>query len=888
MNFIKQNLLLPLIFLLGIGTHAQQTSHWNVSVDEMNAYREQAGMLVKFFEGTLNFLGDPSSTVQEKEIIINESFAKIFVNAEVQIEDDLDDHRDVPINKDVRAYLKDVDFFFHSANFRFDLQNIESLVNNEGDIYFKITLNRKLNGKSFSGDSISSSRLRYMEINLDPFKKDLRIASYYTTKLNEKEELRNWWASLSSEWRNFFGNDAVIYDSLKMSNILNILDDRLVVQMPYPHYRKGFYFVIGKDTLPESKRDILSGRRPDTLLELNDIIYLQKIDTIKVSVAEADNRLRQFHMLKTVDISGKNEFTDAQPLSQLSMLEEINLSNTKIHNLIPLRNLNKLRVLNISGTRVADLTPLQYSGNLKDLNCDNTPIINIETIANFRMLEKFSARQTKISNLMALQEIKTLTVLHLSGTDITDLSPLAALESLRVLDISNTAIDQIQTLSGLSNLQQLNLNDTQVTSIEELSQLKSLNLVQFSNTAVGDLSPLQELPDLKRIYCDNSSVSAVMASAFMRSNPKVLVIFDSEELLSWWERLPIYWRALFLEQTSISSKPGTEELHQLINTPRLDLSGNRYLLEMQAINRMINLKELSISNTEINDLTPLIGLSNLRKLDISNTRIENLTALSGLFQLQELDIRNTAVKSLSELKTINSLQLITADGSQLDNAAVIELKKVQDQVLVIYQTKVLQIWWTNLDEKWKQILGDNLVWESILSPSQLQRIADRKELSIKNEPEISHLEPLMPLLFLEKLELSGTRVTDISPLAQLQQLRHLDLSGNPLNNIQALESLQSLDFLSIENTPIADISVLAGLATLKNLNLGGTQIRNIKPLAPLSQLEELSVYNTKVKNIQPIEKLNNLRHIKCYNTRISRRNIEKLRAQRPELNILYY
>ncbi|MDO8898017.1 MAG: hypothetical protein Q7V19_10235, partial [Bacteroidales bacterium] len=128
------------VFLLGflfssIILHGQNKQEWAVSVEDMEEYREQTRMLIKYFEGTLNFLGDPASTIQEKDIIINQSYDKIFVNDLVQIEDDLDENRDVPVNKDVRAYLKDVDFFFRSVTFNFDIQTIEPLISENGSIY---------------------------------------------------------------------------------------------------------------------------------------------------------------------------------------------------------------------------------------------------------------------------------------------------------------------------------------------------------------------------------------------------------------------------------------------------------------------------------------------------------------------------------------------------------------------------------------------------------------------------------------------------------------------------------------------------------------------------------------------------------------------------------
>lgn len=82
--------------------------------EQIEGFRTQCSGLVKFFEGTLNFLADKKNPVKEKEIIINESYLKFFMNEKVQVEDDLDEKRLVPLYKDIPAYLSDVDFFFGS------------------------------------------------------------------------------------------------------------------------------------------------------------------------------------------------------------------------------------------------------------------------------------------------------------------------------------------------------------------------------------------------------------------------------------------------------------------------------------------------------------------------------------------------------------------------------------------------------------------------------------------------------------------------------------------------------------------------------------------------------------------------------------------------------
>ena len=80
-----------------------------------------------------------------KEVLITESYSKIFRDSKVQIEDDLDEARDVITNKDVVAYLKDVDFFFQDVRFEFVIEHIEQGTNGKGETFYKVSTTRNLN-----------------------------------------------------------------------------------------------------------------------------------------------------------------------------------------------------------------------------------------------------------------------------------------------------------------------------------------------------------------------------------------------------------------------------------------------------------------------------------------------------------------------------------------------------------------------------------------------------------------------------------------------------------------------------------------------------------------------------------------------------------------------
>jgi Leucine-rich repeat (LRR) protein len=883
--------LLIFFFLVGLHNygHAQNNEQWQLSVEEVEEYKAQSQSLISFFEGTLNFLGDPASTVQEKEIVIEESYAKIFANDQVQVEDDLDENREVPINKNIQAYLKDVDFFFKSAVFTFTIQSVEPMVGENGLVFFKVTLNRFLEAITINNDTVRSNKLRYLEINLDPFKKDLRIASFYTTKINEQEELRQWWTALPTYWKDIFGRDAVVFDTLLMSNIERVSNDKVWIKHKKWFHRQGVFVVAGNDTLTQSEAAArLQNRKPDTVLTLNDYSARYVLDSVKVNIAVIDNRLKQIVRLKSLDLSLNLSIVNLEPLTQFTELEELNFSSTPVDDLSPLRNLSKLRSLYFSSSLVRNLSPLQYASKIQEIYFYDTEIEDLSTVSHFKNLEKLYCFNTGIRDLSPLTQLQNLTVLKASNTLVDDVAPLKNLINLRILDISKTLITDIGPLEKLINLQQLNMDETLISTLDPLRNMQSLNLLQFSSTKVTDLSPLESLKGLSRVYTDKNDINPVQATTLMRNNPGLLVVFNSDELSQWWNNLPIYWRALLKEQSGIGGNPSTEDLHQITNITKLDLSGNIYLQHMEPVNRLANLQNLSIHQTEITDLEPLRNLHNLQKIDLSQTRVSQLEPLEGLFQLQELNISNTRVETLESLNEMNSLRLIMADGSRISNAAVMEIKKIQPTILVVYQSEKLRFWWNNLSDEWKKILQQGHPDQANPDALMLQSIADRTSLTIENQLGITNLEPIMPLLMLDKLVLNGTSVSDLNPLKGLVRLKHLELPGNPITDLSPLSSLLDLEVLNIESTPVSDLFPLSSLTRIRQLNVSGTQIRSLKPLASLNQLHEISLYNTRVRNLNPVDKLMSLRHLKCYNTRISKKSIEKLKAARPEVNILYY
>ena len=131
------SLMLFLMLMMPPAVLSQDEGKPGGDIGKVENYREQIRRLMGFLEFSLNTLGGSEATTSEKEVIINDSYLKAFLNEKVQVEDDLDENREILTYKDVQAYLKDVDFFFKQAEFKIDVQDIQSLTSDRACLILK-------------------------------------------------------------------------------------------------------------------------------------------------------------------------------------------------------------------------------------------------------------------------------------------------------------------------------------------------------------------------------------------------------------------------------------------------------------------------------------------------------------------------------------------------------------------------------------------------------------------------------------------------------------------------------------------------------------------------------------------------------------------------------
>ena len=865
------------ILLFTFGSLAAQQNAVKLNPQEITAYKTQCRQMMDYLQGTLNFLGDPANPPAEKEIIINNSYLKIFQNDKVQIEGDLDAHRVVPIHKDVQAYLKDVVFFFKDVTFTFHITSIKPLLTQNGQVYFKVTMNRNLKGITVGGDTVDNNQLRYVEIDLAPEKNSLKIASIYTNKPNDDIEIQYWWNHLSPAWKDYFGKSIRVYDSIPLNKIIFFRNDSIVVEtkkiIPADSLQQDTTLQKpANDSLSMVKDSVLSV--PDTLILENSGMMVQLIRHLRNS--------------RRIDISNNLDIENLAPLSEMDNLRSLNCAHTLIEDLTPLRSLSKLKILDITGCPVGTLNPLRYVSALQEIDAAYTSISNVKVLENMKNMEMLNLAHTRIDSLPNLKNLRNLRTLELEATPLQSIDSLASLTQLTNLNIAKCSVKDFAPLKKLISLQILNLDSTLITNLQPLTALDSLAILQINGTRISSLLSLARLPALRFIYCDNSQIDSKAATAFNKINPRCQVIYNSKKLERWWKSLPVVWKNIFIAHAKLTEPVTKEQLHKLLLIRKLNLKDNTGVRNLKPLDILIQLKELNISGTAVTSLKPLSSLSTLRRLDISNTPVRSLMPLQKLKNLQTINLQKTTIHDLTPLAGNNHLGLVLADGTQVKQKNVFALEKYLPHCLVLFQTPQLKLWWNSLGEPWQAAFSQQMELDNPPTARQLQQLVNLKKISIGNHLDIESIEPLVVFVHLESLKLDNTSVTDVAPVAGLKRLKELSVTNSPLWDIGPLAGMKQLVVLNLENTSVENLYPLQGLHQLQKLNVSGTKIRNLKPLAGLTSLRDLVINNTRINSLKYIMPLSHLMLLRCDHTLLREKKVDSFKEKHPKTKVIFY
>ena len=284
---------------------------------------------------------------------------------------------------------------------------------------------------------------------------------------------------------------------------------------------------------------------------------LTELDLSNLGLENADlQNLAEMKDLKGLNLSGNTEITDLSPLSGLTNLEVLQLSDgnsmvySELSDLTPLENLTNLRVLLIPDrSNIQDLSPLSQLTALEELSImgshhtEGGLISNLEPLAGLSHLRVLSLNVGS-ADLSPLRNLASLESVEISGDiyvdDLSVFSQLTNLKTLRLRGFREEACptQTLEPFSGLTQLLELVINLEGVQSFSGIEHLTALREVELflSGGTYTNLDPFAALENLQSLSLSRSSRQDFTLDIQALSgleNLQSLYLFPSNEVLDW-------------------------------------------------------------------------------------------------------------------------------------------------------------------------------------------------------------------------------------------------------------------------------------------------------------------------------------------------------------------
>ncbi|UZD23062.1 leucine-rich repeat domain-containing protein [Algoriphagus halophytocola] len=799
----NKTLYLGLLFLL-IGQSGFAQTIKGYTKDEISDYSAKVEDQVRFLEYLLNTVGSAETPPRDKDVVIRESYLKIFRDGQVQVEDDLLLDRKVVTNKDVTAYLKDIEFFYEEVDFKFKVREVKPAQKDNGEVYFLASLDRTIEATGRDGEKINNTKPRFVEVNLDNKTQELKIVSIYTTKLSRDEELKEWWSVLDPNWQEYFMGRFGI-------TLADSLTDSVTVDE--------LYRFVSVDSLD------ISGS--DSLLDLSPLEAMRD--------------------LKYVDLSN-TQITELGPISNVTFLEYLDVSNTPTSDIQFIKYSDRLKHLDISKTQIQDIGELVNLKALRSLRAEETPIMSFAVLNEFDSLKNLYLSQSGFNNAENIKALKNLEQLDISRNYLINFSSLQELESLKVLNLSNTNIQDLSPIEPLENLEVVDLTATPIADIAALNNKPSLIKVLTDETKLSVQSAdnfirnnpkvllIHHVKDLESWW---AGLSEAWKASLKEANPDIVGERPSVETLT---------STIGLEELDLSDA-GIESLNpvtRFVKLKKIDFSDNP-VSDLISLSEVKTLDVIIGKNTQISDIAPLNSNENLIELDLAGSPVESIFTAMDLPRLQYLNVDNSAIMA-DEVPHVllQKPELIIVYRSDELNAWWEEIGEEWKQ---IFQRQYDLP--ADPDSKQLHQLTErsSLSFErvSVTQMKALQAFVNLRSLVIFDAP-LQDISPISELKLLQNLKISQVPVNSFEPLAALKNLEQLDISNSGIEDMDPLAELYQLKVLNVSGTNLKTLSGLEGLMELIELDVASTNLRTLRHIEGLPNLRKLSCFNTRLNS----------------------------------------
>ncbi|MYD97963.1 MAG: hypothetical protein F4X98_11335 [Gammaproteobacteria bacterium] len=328
-------------------------------------------------------------------------------------------------------------------------------------------------------------------------------------------------------------------------------------------------------------------------------------------------------------------------------------------------------------------------------------------------------------------------------------------------------------------------------------ELASLEELIASAEDIGSLIGLEHATNLSRLFVSNNRIASLAPLAEL-SGLRTLDLLDNP--LSDLSALSGLSRLESLNVDVLKRSPDLSPLSKLKGLHSLHIRGGE---ELPPLAGLAKLRRLTLSSTQIDDLSPLAGLVGLEFLTVAGP-VRDVSVLAELNRLHFLSIQGGAIKDVAPLGSLSSLrELYLQDSFVADSTGLSALKELSILVLAGNPIRDISAFAGMRALRHLDLTGTRVKDLTPISSNRLKTLkVSRTEVTLGENAALPHAPNL------DSLYASDLGIRDVSALSDLRSLRGIDLSDNLISDVSQLGSLDGLHWLVIDRNEIADLGPL--------------------------------------------------------------------------------
>ncbi len=378
------------------------------------------------------------------------------------------------------------------------------------------------------------------------------------------------------------------------------------------------------------------------------------------------------------------------------------------------------------------------------------------------------------------------TSLDLSGRALRsgDLYELQKLTELTSLKLNKNKIDSLDFLKPLKNLVSLDLSENSIEDIGALSKLTSLKTLHLDGNKIESFKPLYDLKKLTTLTITDIKISKSQLKELKEKLPNCVITSDEAENDVVEIKLGGRTFKSDVKELDLSNRE-INDISVLVDCTELEtlnLSGN-YISDISTLLDLPKLRSVNLANNNISDVRPLMSITTIEYLNLSGNRISSIAALGELTGLEELSLKGNSISDFSPLSNLVVLDMLDLTGTGITDNSLPYLYKLKDM-------KKLSLDNNDISFKAYDKLKSELP-NCTISHSEFKKISLGKRNFAPDAVTVdasnlglSDISAITGFARVEKLDLSNNNISDLTPLYELSTLRELNLSGNSLSSGQ--------------------------------------------------------------------------------------------------------